>query len=137
MNHHCTTDLTTNTADHSYATCLQSNSAVCLCKQDQGGGIIKALPPPPTPEQLILISWSRCSIVSLQRCFVLMRFWQLKQRSVSAFPTITHRQATINRYISVKHTSNNMCEHMSTHQLITTATLHHSDHSDRYSTSGK
>ena len=32
--------------------------------------------------------------------------WQLKQRSVSALPTITHRLATINRYISVKHTSN-------------------------------
>ena len=48
-----------------------------------------------------------------------------------------HRQATINRYISVKHTSNNMCELMSTHQLITTATLHNSDHSDHYSTSGK
>ena len=75
----------------------------------------------PTPEEPIRMSWSRWSTVRLERCFILMWFWQLKQCSVSAFPTMTQRHATINRCISLNHTSNNMCELISIIQLITIA----------------
>ena len=84
---------------HSKLYSLQGNSAVCFCKQGQGGVIVKLLHPDPrTAHSHELIEMCDREVAA---CFVFMRFWQLKQHPVSALPTITHRQATINRYISV------------------------------------
>ena len=56
-------------------------------------------------EWLKCISWSRWSTRRHVLCSVFILFWQLKQRSASAFLTMTQRHAVISLYISVKRTA--------------------------------
>ncbi len=58
-NHYCTTVI---------RHCLQSNSAVCLCKQDQGGVIVEVLHPDPrTAHSHELIEMLDCEVEALLR----------------------------------------------------------------------